>query len=106
MKEWLLIFCMAIVTFLPRLMPMALADKLVLPEWLKSALAYVPIAVLTAIVTQAAFVRGGELDISMTNFHAISGGVALVVSLLTRHLFLTIGAGLLCYVILKIITTL
>lgn len=103
MKTWVLILSMGIVTYLPRLLPMLLADKLVLPLWLKNALAFVPIAVLTAIVTQAAFVRDGTLDLSLSNFHALSAGVAFVVALLTRHMFLTIGAGLLCFVILKII---
>jgi len=106
MTEWLLIMCMGLVTFLPRLLPMALADKLVLPDWLKRALAFVPIAVLTAIVTQATFVRTDGLDVAWTNIHAIAAIVAFLVGLITQRLYLTITAGLISFALLKLFVVL
>lgn len=104
MKMWLLIAGMAVVTYIPRYLPMALAGKLHLPPLLERGLDFVPIAVLTAIIAQASFIRGGEYDFSLHNYHAIAAGTALLVALLTRHLFLTIAAGLLCFTLLRLVS--
>jgi branched-subunit amino acid transport protein len=103
MNEWLLIGLMALVTYLPRYIPFALAGKVGLPPMLERALGFVPIAVLTAIVAQASFIRGGDYDFSLGNYHAVAAAVAFVVALVSRHLFLTIGSGLTCFVLLKLL---
>ena len=102
MSEWLLIAFMALVTYLPRALPLALAGKVHLPRSLERALDFVPIAVLTAIVGQTALIRDGALDLSFENYHATAALVAFSVALLTRHLFITIAAGLLCFALLRI----
>ncbi len=61
MNEWLLIAGMAVLTFVPRYLPFALAGRLTIPPLVRSALSYVPIAVLTAIVAQASLMRGSML---------------------------------------------
>ena len=103
MNEWLLIALMAVVTYLPRYLPFALAGKMRLPPMLEQALGFVPIAVLTAIIAQAALVRGGEVDISLGNLHALAAIVAFMAALRWKKLFVTITAGLLCFVILRVI---
>lgn len=103
MNEWLLIGLMALVTYLPRYLPMGLAGRVRLSPLLVRALDFVPIAVLTAIIAQATFIRGGNYDFSLGNFHAIAAAVAFIVSLTTRHLFLAIGSGLACFVLLKLV---
>ena len=71
MSESLLIAGMALLTFLPRYIPFALAGKIHLPPLLMRALEYVPIAVLSAIVSQTTFMRGGELSVLIDNHHLI-----------------------------------
>jgi len=56
----LLIFGMAIVTFIPRFLPMALLTKWTSPEKIKLGLEYIPVAVLSAIVFPILFWGGGE----------------------------------------------
>ena len=102
MNDWLLIALMAVVTYLPRFLPFALAGKVHLPPTLERGLDFVPIAVLTAIVAQTALVRDGALDISLDNHHAVAASAAFAVALLTRHLFLTIAAGLVCFAVLRL----
>lgn len=104
MDEWLLIALMALVTFLPRYLPFAFAGKAKLPLTLERALDFVPIAVLTAIVAQASLIRAGEMDFSLGNFHALAALAAFLVAMVTRKLFLTIAAGLLCFLLLKLLT--
>ena len=104
MNIWLLITLMALVTYLPRYLPIALAGRVRLPGALEQALDFVPIAVLTAIVAQASLVRGGEVDISLANQHALATLAAFVAALLWRRLFLTIVVGLACFVALKLVS--
>jgi len=102
MNEWLLIALMALVTYVPRYLPFALAGRIQIPAKLEQALDFVPIAVLTAIIAQASLYRGGVLDMSLGNYHALAALVAFVVALLTRYLFATIAAGLVAFAILKL----
>mgnify|MGYP001052819704 CR=1 FL=1 len=104
MNEWLLIGLMALVTYLPRALPLALAGRVRLPAALERGLDFVPIAVLTAIIAQTALIRNGSLDISLENHHAIAAAVAFAVALFTRHLFLTIVAGLACFALLGVLS--
>lgn len=103
MNIWLLIVLMMLVTYLPRYLPMGLAGKLHLPELLERGLDFVPIAVLTAIIAQTSLIRDGTLDISLGNYHAIAALVAFLAALLTRHLFMTIAAGLTCFALLRLL---
>ena len=102
MNEWLLIFLMALVTFVPRYLPFALAGRLKIPVTMERALGFVPIAVLTAIVAQTALVRDGSIDLSLGNHHAIATLAAFLVAVWTRHLFATIGVGLAVFLVLRI----
>ncbi len=103
MNEYLLIALMALVTYLPRYLPLALAGRMRLPAALEQALDFVPIAVLTAIIAQAALIRGGEPDLSPGNLHALAALAAFVAALLWRRLFVTIAVGLLCFVVLRLV---
>lgn len=99
MKEWILIFGMMVLTFIPRYIPMALADRFHIPPVLRKSLEYVPIAVLSAIIAQTTFVKGGTLDFSPENAYLYGVIAAFATSLATRKLFLTILIGLIAYVL-------
>ena len=98
----LLILGMMLVTFIPRYLPFALAGRIQLPARVKSALDFVPIAVLTAIIVQVTLVRDGSVELSLTNFHLPAVLSAAAVAHFTRHLFGAIGAGLCVYAALRI----
>ena len=55
MNEVLLITAMALVTYIPRLLPFALASRIRLPKSMQQALSYVPIAILSVIIAQSIF---------------------------------------------------
>ena len=103
MNDWLLIALMAVVTFVPRYLPFALAGRVKLPATLERGLDFVPVAVLTAIIAQTTLIRGGEFDLTIGNLHAIAAAAAFVAALVTRHLFLTIAVGLLVFGGLKLL---
>jgi branched-subunit amino acid transport protein len=63
-ENLLLIFGMAIVTFIPRFIPMAFFSFWDIPEKMKTGLEYIPVAILTAIVFPILFFDGeGALGI-------------------------------------------
>lgn len=98
-NEWILICGMTALTFIPRYLPMALASRFRIPPLLAEALEFVPIAVLTAIIAQATLIHDGQVHITSDNPYLYSAVIALVTAQLSRHLFLTIIAGLTAYAI-------
>jgi branched-subunit amino acid transport protein len=101
MNEVFLIAAMAAVTFIPRLLPFALASRLRLPKSIQQALSYVPIAILSVIIAQSIFYRNGALALHMDNPFLWSGLVAFITVLIQKRLFVTILMGLISYSILK-----
>jgi len=105
MNYWWLIVAMALVTFLPRYLPMAFADKLRLSPLGLRALEFVPIAVLSVIIAQASFYRDGVLEIGFDNIHLLAAAAAVIAGIITRKLFVTILVGLFVFIVLKFLLT-
>lgn len=83
-----------LLTFLTRLSFIALLGNGDVPKVVVRALRYVPPAVLSAIVANEVLVRDGAVDVSGGNLRLLAAAVATGVALLTRNVFLTIGAGM------------
>lgn len=77
-----LVLACALVTAVPRVLPLVVLSRLRLPGWLVAWLGYVPIAVLSALLT---------LELSAVPSAAILP--ALAVAWLTRSLLATVAAG-------------
>jgi branched-subunit amino acid transport protein len=56
-----LILGMAVVTYLPRFLPMAFLSRWVLPEKVKMGLGYIPVTILSAIVFPILFSGEGKV---------------------------------------------
>ena len=66
-----------------------------LPRWLIDALAFVPIAVLTAILVPAVLIDPATQQIVVTgNARIVAAVVATIIALLTRNVIATISSGL------------
>lgn len=101
MTEWMLIAGMALLTFIPRYIPFGLAGKVTISPLLSRALSFVPIAVLTVIIVQSAFIRDGKVVFGFENHYLIASMVSFIVALVSRQLYLTIALGLIVFFILK-----
>jgi len=101
MSNSLFIVGMVALTFIPRYIPFLLAGKIALPQWAKRALHYVPIAVLTAIVSQASLIHQGAVQFDIANHHLLAASVSFLVALTTRHMFLTISIGLVVFALAR-----
>ena len=101
-EEFVLIIGMMLVTFGARYPLMALAGKVALPEQLIRALAYVPVAVLTAIAVPMILKPAGNLELTFCNPYLTASLLAIVVAWFSRHLLATIAVGFVVFLLLRV----
>lgn len=89
-----LILACAAVTAVPRVLPLVLLAKIALPRWLVAWLAYVPVAVLAALLALEVLMVGGKPALSAANPTLVAIVPALAVAAVTRSLIATVLTGL------------
>ncbi|WP_027856301.1 AzlD domain-containing protein [Marinobacterium jannaschii] len=102
MYEWLLIAGMALLTFLPRYLPMGIAGRIRLSVRIERLLAFIPIAILSAMVAPTTLIRQGEIDLTLSNYQLLAAATAISCALLTRRLLPTMISGLAVFALLKL----
>lgn len=103
MKEFLLIVGMTAVTFGVRYPVLALLGRTNMPPHLMRALRFVPVAVLSALSAPLIFTAEGQWFVSVANPALVASLVAAVVAWKTRHLLYTIAAGMIVFVLMKLL---
>ncbi len=88
-----LILACAAVTAIPRVLPMVLLSRMALPRWLLAWLAYVPVAVLAALLAIEVLMVDGKVALSAANPSLLAIVPALAVAGFTRSLIGTVVAG-------------
>ena len=92
---WLVMILGGIFTFGTRFVMLSGWVAHGLPRWLIDALAFVPIAVLTAILVPAVLIDPATQQIVVTgNARIFAAVVATIIALLTRNVIATISSGL------------
>jgi len=72
------------------------------PPLIERALAFVPVAVLTAIIVPTVlYPNDGPIDLSWRNPALLAAIVAAVVGRVTKNLFATIGIGMAVFLLLR-----
>jgi branched-subunit amino acid transport protein len=95
MSYTILILGMAVITVAIKAGIFLLGDRIVFPPWLKQALGFVPVTVLTAIIVPMILApHGGGLELTSRNPQLIASLAAVIVCAWTRHQLLTIVVGL------------
>ncbi|APV48420.1 hypothetical protein BWI17_01195 [Betaproteobacteria bacterium GR16-43] len=94
MTTWLAIVGVGLVTLLTRASFMLFANPHKFPHAFRVALAFVPPAVLAAIVAPGLFMPEGTLDFSFDNLRWTAGLAALAVAARTRNAVATIYMGM------------
>ncbi|WP_462413346.1 AzlD domain-containing protein [Neobacillus sp. Marseille-QA0830] len=91
----------ALVTFLPRVLPLMVLSRFELPEWGTRWLSFVPISVMAALVGQEIFMNNGELSLSFTNLDLIAAIPTFLVAVKTRSLLATVISGIITMMVLR-----
>ena len=94
MNTWLVILGVSACTFLLRASFIVFADPQRFPRAFRQALAFVPPAVLAAIVAPGLLLLEGSLDLTAHNPRWIAGLLAIVVGARTRNALATIATGM------------
>ncbi len=93
---FLTILGMALVTYLPRLLPIWLLSRRTLPPLVVAWLRYVPVAVLAALLLPTLVVQKGQIDLGLNNLFFWAAIPAVLVAWKTKSFFgtLLIGMGI------------
>jgi branched-subunit amino acid transport protein len=95
MNDFLLIMGMAVITYAIRSAVFVLGERLSFPPMVRTALSFVPVTVLTAIIVPMTIApHGGGAELTWRNSQLIAAIVALGVCALTRKPLLTIAVSL------------
>jgi branched-subunit amino acid transport protein len=90
-----LVLACALVTAVPRVLPLVVLSRFQLPEWLLDWLRFVPIAILGSLLALEILYPAGSFVVALP---AVSGTVtALAVAALTRSILGTVLAGMAVY---------
>ena len=98
---WMLFLVIGLGTFLLRFSFIYLFGRVDMPDWLQSALRYVPVSVLAALVIPALTSPTGALDISTGNVRLLAGLVGALAAWRTRDVLWTIVVGMISLWILQ-----
>jgi branched-subunit amino acid transport protein len=86
---WIIIG-MGLATYVPRMLPMVIGQRIAFPEWLKQWLSYVPYAVLGALIFPGIL----SVDPSKPWVGLIGAGAAIILSLLFRNVIVVVIGGI------------
>jgi branched-subunit amino acid transport protein len=94
MNLWLAMLLGGLLTFATRLSFILLLQKVSVPDWVRRALLYVPIAVLSAIIFPEVFLHSGTFNTSLLNPRLLAAVLAIFVAWKTRNALLTVACGM------------
>jgi branched-subunit amino acid transport protein len=92
----------ALVTMVPRILPVVVLSRISLPERAIRWLGYVPVAVLAALLAQGVLLSNGRLDVSLGNLSLLATIPTLLVALRTRSLVGTVLTGIVAMALLRL----
>jgi branched-subunit amino acid transport protein len=91
---FLTIVGMAVVTYLPRVLPVWFLSRLTLPSIVISWLSYVPVAVLAAMLFPALLIQEQRINLTFDNLFFWAAIPTVVVAWKTRSFFSTVLVGM------------
>mgnify|MGYP006296794335 FL=1 len=87
---WILVIGMAVVTYIPRMVPMVVLSEIELPPFMKRFLEFIPVAVLSSLIFP------GILFSTDSMGSAISGGIiSIIMAYFEINLLLVVISGIL-----------
>ena len=103
MQNSVLIVLMMAVTFGVRYPVLALVGRINILPAVKRALAFVPVAVLSALSAPIVVINDGQWNVSFDNEYLVASVVAIAIAWKTRHLMLTIIIGMSVFMLLRLL---
>ncbi|WP_028391299.1 AzlD domain-containing protein [Bacillus cihuensis] len=83
----------AIVTFIPRVLPLVVLSKLEIPEWGINWLKHVPVAVMAALLASELLLHDNKISLQANSLSIITAIPTLLVAIYTKSLLGTVLVG-------------
>lgn len=83
----------AIVTFIPRVLPLVVLSKLEIPEWGINWLKHVPVSVMAALLASELFLHDNRISLQENTLNIMTAIPTLLVAIYTRSLLGTVLVG-------------
>jgi len=93
----------ALVTFIPRVLPLMVLSRFQLPEWGTRWLSFVPISVMAALVGQEIFMPDGRFTLSLHNVELLAAIPTFLIAVKTRSLLSTVITGIISLMVLRLL---
>jgi len=100
---FLTILGMAVVTFVPRLLPAWLLSSRRLSPSVERWLGFVPCAVLAALLAPSLVLKDGALDLAPGNMFLLAALPTFIVAVKTRSFFGTVAVGMGAVALLRLL---
>lgn len=97
MNEFLIIAGMAVVTLIPRWLPVIIIGRVSFPKWVNDWLSYIPYAALGALIFPGIL----SVDAENPSFGLIGGLVAVLLAFFRCHILLVIFGSIATVMVLK-----
>lgn len=101
MRVWYIIIGGALVTILPRVIPVMLITKINLNNKVENFLKYIPISILTALVFSELIILNNKLSINMPVL--IAAFITCITAIKKNNLLLTVIVGVVSMALLRLI---
>ena len=102
-KYILMIIGMALVTYIPRMLPVTLLSKVKIPDLLVRILKFVGPAILASLLAPALFITEGAIDISLSNSYLLAAIPTFFTAYFSKSIFTTVFLGMLYLYIFTLI---
>lgn len=93
-KTFWIIFGMAVVTYLPRALPLVILSKIRLPEAFVRWLGFIPASVLAALLGPELYLQNGGVALSLDNYKFLAALPCFWLAVRTKNMVLTVLFGL------------
>lgn len=100
---YILIIGLAILTYIPRSLPIIYLSKKDIPKWLKDWMKFIPSGVFAALILPNILIQDGSLNIGFTNIKLVASILVLIISFKKKSLGLSIVVGVTAITILNFI---
>ncbi len=96
----LIILGCALVTYVPRFLPMYILTRIKIPKVVVVWLRYVPAAVLSALIAPGITTAEGSFYLSLSNSYLLASIPVFIVAWRTKNMLLTVCAGMAAVLVL------
>ncbi len=96
-----IIIGMAVVTYLPRLIPLIALSNMKMPKLIEKWLNYIPVSVFSALIFPAILIQNGKLSLSLSNSQIWASLICLIIILKSKNLALTVLTGIMIILIFE-----